>query len=127
MIASTRGNSPMLRSNTLVTFGTAQDLLYRLGGIPARRVLLDPRPGTATIRDVICYVDGDDKRLVELVDGTLVQKAMGAREAFLGSLISHWMQVYLESTADTGMVLGADGTLRIMPGLVRIPDVSYTA
>lgn len=117
----------MLRSNTLVTFGTAQDLLDRLGGIPARRVLLDPRPGTATIRDVIRYVDGDDKRLVELVDGTLVQKAMGAREAFLGSLISHWMQVYLESTADTGMVLGADGTLRIMPGLVRIPDVSYTA
>ncbi len=117
----------MLRTNALVELDTAQDLLDRLGGIPARRVFLDPRPGTATIRDVIRHIDGEDKRLIELVDGTLVEKALGAREAFLGSLISHWIQVYLDETGDTGMVLGADGTLRIMPGLVRIPDVFYTS
>ena len=59
----------MFRTSTLVKFDTAQVLRDRLGGIQARRVLLDPRPGTATIRAVIRYVDGNDKSLVELVDG----------------------------------------------------------
>ncbi len=117
----------MLRTTTRLEFDTAQDLLDRLGGIPAYRVLLDPKPGTARVRDVIRHANGANKRLVELVDGTLVEKAMGARESFLGTLISRWMSNFVEEAGDTGMVLGVDGTLKIMPGLVRIPDVSYTS
>ena len=116
----------MLRTKTRFEHGTAQDLLDRLG-VPAYRIFLDPPPGTARVRDVIRHVDGDNKRLVELVDGTLVEKAMSAEAAFLATLIAHWIHVCLETNGDTGMILGADGTLRIMPGLVRIPDVSYTS
>lgn len=54
-------------------FDTVADLLHQLGDIPPERVLWDPIPGTATEADVIRHVDGEPKRLVELIDGTLVQ------------------------------------------------------
>ena len=117
----------MIRSPARLGVVNFQELLDRLGGIPARRILFDPPPGTARIRDVIRHVDGDNKRWVELVDGTLVEKAMSAEASFLAALIIHWMYESIEALGDTGMILGADGTLRIMPGLVRIPDVSYTS
>ncbi len=115
----------MLRTKTRFEHGTAQDLLDRLG-VPAYRIFLDPPPGTARVRDVIRHVDGDNKRLVELVDGTLVEKAMSAEAAFLATLIARWLGNYVEANGDTGMILGADGMLRIMPKLVRAPDASYT-
>ena len=103
-----------------------KSLSDRLGGVSAHRILLQPPPGTATVRDVIRHVDGDNKRLVELVDGTLVEKVSCAIRSYLGCLIASRISSFVDETGDTGMVLGADGTLRIMPGLVRIPDVSYT-
>ena len=60
-----------------VVVPTLADLLRELGDVPPERVFWDPLPGTATVADVIRFVDGDDKRLVELVDGTLVEKARG--------------------------------------------------
>ncbi len=119
----------MLRTKTRIEFDTAQDLLdwSRRLGVPPYRVLLDPSPGTARVRDVIRHVDGDDKRLVELVEGTLVEKAMGVESAFLATLIAHWLYEHIEKLGDTGMILGADGMLRIMPKLVRAPDVSFTS
>lgn len=117
----------MIRSPDRLDLDNFQELLDRLGGIPARRVLFDPPPGMARIRDVIRHVDGDHKRLVELVDGTLVEKAMSAEASFLAILIARWLGNFVEQIGDTGMILGADGTLRMMPGLVRIPDVSYTS
>ena len=58
------------------TFDTVAELLDQLGGIPPERVLLHPQPGHATEQDVIRLLDGDDKRLCELVDGVLVEKGM---------------------------------------------------
>ncbi len=117
----------MIRSPARTDVDNFQELLDRLGGVPARRVLFEPPPGTARIRDVIRHVNGDNKRLVELVDGTLVEKAMSAEGAFLATLIARWLGNFVEELGDTGMILGSDGMLRIMPGLVRIPDVSYTS
>jgi len=117
----------MIRSPARLELDNFQELLDRLGGVPARRVLFDPPPGTARIRDVIRHVNGDNKRLVELVDGTLVEKAMSAEASFLAALMIHWIHSFVGTAGNTGMILGADGTLRIMPGLVRIPDVSYTS
>lgn len=116
----------MLRTQPALKADNAQDHLNRLG-VPAYRILLDPPPGKARLRDLIRHVDGDNKRLVELVDGTLVEKAMCVESAFLATLIAHFMHQYLEVRGDTGMILGADGMLRIMPKLVRAPDVSYTS
>ena len=119
----------MLRTKTHFELDTAQDLLdwsARLG-VPPYRVLLDPPPGTARVRDVTRHIDGANKRLVELVEGTLVEKAMCVESAFLATLLARWLGNFVEANGDTGMTLGANGMLRLMPKLVRAPDVSYTS
>ena len=102
---------------------TFADLLDELGGIPPSRVRLRPAPGRATEKDVI-RIKAQEKRLFELVDGVLVEKAMGARESFLAVHISFLLKVFLQEN-DLGAVLGADGMLQLRPRLVRIPDVSF--
>ncbi len=102
---------------------TVAELLKKLGGIPAERVLLDPPPGTATERDVLA-IEQREGRLCELVDGVLVEKAMGLAESFLALRIAFFLQRLLEQQ-NLGFLAGADGTLRLWPGLVRIPDVSF--
>ena len=115
------------RAKRRMKFDNMQELLDSLGGIPASRILYAPAPGTATVKDVIRHVDGDDRRLVELVNGTLVEKVMGAEESFVALELSYLMKLWNAGAGDTGMFLGADGTLRIMPLLVRIPDISFVA
>ena len=61
---------------------TLADLRKRLGGIPLDRIWFHPAPGTATEKDVI-EAEGRENRLCELVDGTLVEKAVGFEEARL--------------------------------------------
>ena len=57
---------------------TVADLLESLGDIPPERVRMRPLPGTATEDDVIAIL-AREKRLCELVDGVLVEKADGIR------------------------------------------------
>jgi Uma2 family endonuclease len=112
---------------TLVTarpaIDTLADLVERLGGVPLERIRAHPAPGTATEEDVLVRPNGE-KRLCELVDGVLVEKPMGYYEALLAGILIHLLHVHLEQH-DLGIVLGADGTLRLMPGLVRLPDVAF--
>lgn len=115
--------STVLDPTTAGTIDTLADLLDRLGGIPLNRVRMRPAPGTATEDDVLFVGDHED-RLCELVDGVLVEKAYG----FRGSLLAAALGAILRGFAiprNLGLVAGADGALRLMPGLVRIPDVSY--
>ena len=99
------------------------DLQQHLGGIPAARIRLVPAPGYATEQDLLDIADHED-RLYELEDGVLVEKAMGRQEAVLATWISSKIATYLE-THDLGQVMGADGPLRILPGKVKLPDVSF--
>jgi len=103
---------------------TLAELLDRLGNIPLQRIRFRPFPGTATEKDVLTVHRSSEKRLCELIDGVLVEKAMGTREALLASLVGHILWDFLEKH-DLGIVLGADGMLRLWPGMVRIPDVSF--
>jgi Uma2 family endonuclease len=103
---------------------TVADLLHELGDIPPERVFVDPPPGTATEADVVRFVDGDDKHLVELIDGTLVEKPMGFYEARVGTVLAHFIEGYID-THDLGITLGADAMLRILPRQVRLPDVTF--
>ncbi|MHB1424482.1 MAG: Uma2 family endonuclease [Gemmataceae bacterium] len=105
---------------------TVADLLKHLGDVPAYRVLLHPYPGTATEQDVIAAEGALDKRLCELVDGTLVEKVVGQYESRVALLIGHFMEGYLEQH-DIGICYGADAMLRIVPGRVRLPDVSFVS
>jgi Uma2 family endonuclease len=106
---------------------TLADLLRRLGHIPARRVRLHPAPGTATERDLIRNNESKLKTAIcELVDGTLVEKAMGWQESAIAALIIRAILNFAVPRR-LGTVLGADGMLRLVPGLVRAPDVSFIA
>ena len=102
---------------------TLADLRRRLGGIPLERIWFHPAPGTATEKDVI-EAEERENRLCELVDGTLVEKAMGFEESRLAVKLAHLVSSYLDQN-DLGICVGADGMMRIAPGLVRIPDLSF--
>lgn len=104
---------------------TFADLLDELGDISPSRVRLHPTPGQATEKDVL-RLEAQENRLFELVDGVLVEKAIGARESLLATHLSFLLKCYLQEN-DLGVVLGADGMLRLRPRLVRIPDVSFIA
>jgi len=65
---------------------TLADLLEYLGGIAPDRVRFRPPPGTATEEDVLA-IHAREGRLYELIDGVLVEKAVGLRESYLASVL----------------------------------------
>ncbi len=103
---------------------TIADLLEGLGGIPARRVALRPHarhrhrarpdPSSMTARN----------RRYELVDGTLVEKAVGFDESIFGLHLAAALVGYLR-THDLGKTVGANALMRLFPGLVRVPDAAF--
>ncbi|HBI46125.1 MAG TPA: Uma2 family endonuclease, partial [Planctomycetales bacterium] len=97
--------------------------MKHFGGIAPERIRLNPTPGTAKEHHVTELNDHEDK-LYELVDGVLVEKVMGAPESYVAAEIVRELGSFVKKRK-LGVVLGADGTLRLMPGLVRIPDVAY--
>lgn len=108
-----------------MTFDTLADVLAAVGDVPPERVRYRPAPGTATEDDVL---EAEEKygKLCELIDGTLVEKTVGFREAFLASHIGRLLGNHVEP-AGLGYVAGADGTVKLFPGMVRIPDVGFYA
>jgi Uma2 family endonuclease len=115
----------MAGTRTASRFETMADLLKDLGGIAPKRVRLKPAPGKATERDVITLHDRTN-RLFELIDGVLVEKVMGFLESSLAIHVGYLLATFLEEH-DLGILAGPDGTLRLMPGLVRIPDISFVS
>jgi Uma2 family endonuclease len=105
------------------TIPTIADLLAQLGDIPPHRVLMRPYPGTATEQDVIDLDDHHD-RLCELIDGVLVEKTVGYEESELAALLIYFLLGFVRQH-DLGIVTGPDGTIRLIPGRVRIPDVAF--
>lgn len=101
------------------------DLQERLGDLPAERIRLNPPPGYATEEDVL-RIEAREDKLYELEFGVLVEKTMGWYESLLATLISIEIGIYLRSN-NLGQVLGADGILKILPGVVKIPDVSFVS
>lgn len=102
---------------------TLADLQRHLGGIPLERIRLCPTPGYATEADVL-EIEAREDRLCELEDGVLVEKPMGWYESMIAMLIGIEIGNYLK-VHDLGQLLGADGSLKILPGKVKIPDLSF--
>ncbi|MEK7866268.1 MAG: Uma2 family endonuclease [Planctomycetota bacterium] len=115
----------MTTRTTVSTRLTVADLIERLGDIPAERIWLDPAPGTATEKDVLAAHDREN-RLCELVDGVLVEKAMGYKEAVIAGVLIHLIHTFLDEH-DLGVVAAPDGMMKLAVGLVRIPDVSFVS
>lgn len=105
-----------------VPIRTLANLISELG-VPSERILFHPPPGTATEQDVL-DLDAHEGRLVELVDGVLVEKTMGFEESLIAGAILYFLRDFV-IPSNLGVVSGADGMIRLFPGTVRIPDVAY--
>jgi Uma2 family endonuclease len=103
---------------------TLADLLDRLGGVPLDRIRFHPPPGTATVQDVLNLAD-HESILCELVDGVLVEKVMAYTESGLAGFLLMLLNAFV-IPRNLGIVTGADGTVELMPDLVRIPDAAFT-
>lgn len=110
--------------DTTVIARNLADLWDRLGQVPLERILTLPPPGMATEQDLLEKLDGDDRRICELVDGVLVEKPMGIYESVVALWIVRLMTPYLDEH-DPGVLSGADGPFRLAKGLVRLPDVCF--
>lgn len=104
---------------------TLAELLDRLGDIPLNRIPFSPPLGTATEQDVIDR-EARDNRLFELVDGVLVEKAMGFHESLLAVALASILREFVVPQ-NLGLISGADGMMRLFPGLVRMPDVAFAS
>ena len=108
------------------TFETMADIWEKVGCVPLHRILMVPTPGTATEADVIAMEGKANKRLCELIDGVLVEKAMGFRESALALALVGLMQPFVRLN-NLGILAGEGGMMRILPNNVRIPDVSFVS
>ena len=102
---------------------TLADVLQQLGGISPRRIRFRPAPGTATEEDVVKIRDRE-RRLFELVDGVLVEKVLGYWESVLAIELGRILGNFIKRKK-LGTLAGEAGMLRLSPGLVRIPDLSF--
>jgi Uma2 family endonuclease len=102
---------------------TLADVLQHLGGIPPERVRLVPTPGTATEKDILEILEREDEAC-ELIDGIVVEKAVGWMESFLAVRLGYFIQSYLEKH-DLGVLTGEKGLLRLLPQQIRIPDLAF--
>jgi Uma2 family endonuclease len=117
--------APVAGRSALADVANLGELLKRLGNIPAERVWLHPTPGTATEKDLLHILDREN-RLCELVEGTLVEKAVGYEESEIAGIILTFLNNFVRPRK-LGIVTGADGTIRLFPGLVRMPDVAFAS
>jgi Uma2 family endonuclease len=108
------------------SFGNVADLIHRLGDIPAERILMDPLPGTANEDDLLRTLERPESIPVELIDGVLVEKAVGAKESLLAAWLVQALWSFAEEN-DLGVVLGEGAPTRLRLGLVRLPDVSFVS
>lgn len=106
-------------------FSTVADLIDELGGVSPRRILLHPAPGTATEQDVRERL-ARKARVCELVEGVLVEKAVGYRESLLGLALAELLRPFVRQH-HLGLASRESGLVRLAPGVVRGPDVAFVS
>lgn len=107
-----------------MSIGSMSELLDELG-VPPERIHMTPLPGTATEEDVIALCDRNI--YCELIDGVLVEKAVGQYESRLATWLSYFLLDYIEDGHDLGVVHGADSPHRFFAGQIRYPDVAFVS
>ena len=99
--------------------------LRSLGNVPLDRIVLDPLPGTATERDLLTFVERRE-RLVELIDGTLVEKPVGHKESQIAMRLAIALGNFIQPRK-LGYLTGEAGMLRMKSGQVRLPDLTFVS
>jgi Uma2 family endonuclease len=103
-------------------FDTAAKLIDHLG-IPPERIRVIPEPGSATLADVLNH-NRESGKLCELIDGILVEKALGYYESRLAVVLPFFLEEFL-ATNDLGIVIGESGMVWVEPGQMRMADVAF--
>jgi Uma2 family endonuclease len=109
--------------NPFAGFPNFAEWWHSIGDVPLERIVVDPTPGTATEDDLLRMVEGQD-RLVELIDGTLVEKPMGLLESLIAVQLITALNNFVQPRG-LGFVAGADATLRMQSSRIRLPDVVF--
>ena len=102
---------------------TVLDVAARFGDIPLHRIVLDPAPGTATGADVD-RVLRETGRVCELIDGTLIEKAVSAKTDLIGSELIILLGAFVNARG-LGWVLGGQAFLRLSGRRLRAADVAF--
>jgi Uma2 family endonuclease len=111
-----------------IRFPTFADVLARVGGVAAERVLCVPAPGTATEADFLAFSESQfGHRDVELVDGILVARVPCLMKARLSPEIGYHFGVYLHNVDNRGCLFSSRAPFRLRDGLVRKPSLSFVA
>ncbi|MCZ2343235.1 MAG: Uma2 family endonuclease [Bacteroidales bacterium] len=105
-------------------FDTFAEVVRALGDIPLDRILWNPHPGTATEADQLRFLHGEPKRLVELVEGILVEKPMGHRESLFAISLGFFLMRHVRPR-NLGVIGAPDAILRMANGRNRIPDLYF--
>lgn len=116
-------SSPLTQPRNASVSTRVADVLADLGGIPAKRLLRE-KTEPAGIDDLMdAHGSGN---LCELVEGNLVERAMGYRESLIAMMIGRFL-IECVTSGRLGVVSGPDGFFRLSPTLVRGPDVAFTS
>lgn len=105
---------------------TPVDLAARFGAIPMERLRHNRDWGRATEADVVALEARNEKSLCELIDGVLVEKAMGSRESQIAVCLLTILWSFVRPRS-LGLILAPDGMLRFPNGRVYLPDVTFIA
>src|SRR4051812_22814238 len=96
------------------------EVLARLGGVPIERIRLRWPLGEVTEEE---WIEANKSGRFELVDGVLVEKAMGWFETRLGFILGMIVEMFV-AEHDLGFVVVETGATRI-EGQTRMPDVAF--
>jgi Uma2 family endonuclease len=105
-------------------FDTVAKLVDHLG-VPGERIRLRPAPGTARIEDAI---EAERQgQLCELIDGVLVEKAVGYYESILAMIVGGRLGHFLTENGKPGFLLGESGMVWVEPGQMRVGNIAYVS
>ena len=108
-------------NQTISTINLAE-LLHELGDIDEDRIVWDIEPGTATIDDM----QDDAFPMCELIDGTIVRKAMGKEESIFALCLGSYFIEYIRLT-NGGQLSGEAALVRLFPQTTRAADLAFTS
>ena len=106
---------------------TFADWWESAGRVPLDRVVFTPAPGTVTLEQYEAIDGRVNGRPVELVNSTLVEKAVARYESELAAVVSGLLFIYKRETKARGKLSGEQGMIRMTGANVRMPDVCWTA
>ncbi|WP_435007333.1 Uma2 family endonuclease [Tundrisphaera lichenicola] len=115
----------MATATTESTLQNVAEILESLGGISPDRVRLKEPLGLATEADLI-EVNGGNETRCELVEGMLVEKGMGYNESDLALVLAGYLRAFI-IPRNLGLLTGEAGMMRLVPGLIRIPDLAFAS